>query len=286
MTSKMTLSVRDDRGRRLRFTMPPQRIVSLVPSDTYTLIKLGAATKLVGRTRYCIAPEPEVDRIEIVGGAKDASIARIIGLTPDLVVANQEDNSRADIEALEQAGLTVLLSFPQTVAAGLAHAERLAQLLPELQAETQPVLSAAQARLAAFTRGHVDPVRTFVPIWFEPVMTATRHTVLSDMLRLCGAQNVFADFPTASSAPSGRYPQVELSEIAARQPELVLLPDEPFPFSEQQAAVFRRLPQPEPQALLCPQVMFCDGKDLVWYGLRCIEALDRLSALVRGVRQS
>src|SRR5262245_61122288 len=92
---------RDDRGRALRWLEPPRRIVSLVPSDTYSLVRLGAKARLVGRTRYCIAPEGEVEDIPVVGGTKDADVDRIIALDPDLVVANQEENTKQDIERLE-----------------------------------------------------------------------------------------------------------------------------------------------------------------------------------------
>src|SRR6185436_17725885 len=101
----------------------------LVPSDTYSLIKLGARDRLVGRTRYCIAPEAVVQGIEIVGGTKDADVERIIELRPDVVIANQEEGSRRDIERLDAAGLKVLVSFPKRVAEGVAHLARLAVAL-------------------------------------------------------------------------------------------------------------------------------------------------------------
>jgi ABC-type Fe3+-hydroxamate transport system substrate-binding protein len=136
------------------------------------------------------------------------------------------------------------------------------------------------------------PVRTFVPIWMNPLMTANGDTFLSDVLDLVGAQNVFADrerrYPLAAdlgrAAPLSaervgdrdtRYPRVTLEEVQARQPELILLPDEPHAFTQSDAEVFRSLDVP---AAKTGRIVFCDGKDLMWYGARSLEGLDRLRA--------
>src|SRR5262245_53114953 len=110
------IKFQDDRQRRYVFPTPPARVVSLVPSDTYSVIRLGAKHKLVGRTRFCIAPKDDVDGIEIVGGTKDVDVDRVIALEPDLVIANQEENTRSQIERLDAAGIAVLVSFPKRFA--------------------------------------------------------------------------------------------------------------------------------------------------------------------------
>jgi ABC-type Fe3+-hydroxamate transport system substrate-binding protein len=303
------LRVRDDRGHVLVLPGPPARIVSLVPSDTYSLVRLGARDRLVGRTRYCVAPAGEVEGIEIVGGTKDAGVERIVEIAPDLVVANQEENSRCDIERLEAKGVPVLVSFPRRVAAGLAHLARLALALgldPARPAsggweETARALVAGayHAQKAAEAAVLSRPrVRAFVPIWMDPLMTVHGDTFISDVLALAGAENVFAErrrrYPLAAdlgdAAPlpaeragdrDVRYPRVTLEEVAALAPELILLPDEPHPFTEADAAVFRALDVP---AARRGQVVLCDGKDLMWYGARSVEGLGRLRALVDAAR--
>ncbi|MGE5048504.1 MAG: helical backbone metal receptor, partial [Deltaproteobacteria bacterium] len=115
------LRIYDDRQRELIFLRPPQRIVSLVPSDTLNVIALGAGERLVGRTRYCDAPSCEA----VVGGTKDVEVEAVARLSPDLILANQEENSRQHLEELAQLGLPVLVSFPKTVAEGLSHLARL-----------------------------------------------------------------------------------------------------------------------------------------------------------------
>jgi ABC-type Fe3+-hydroxamate transport system substrate-binding protein len=296
------IRVTDDRGVRLALRGPPERVVSLVPSDTYSLVRLGAKARLVGRTRYCVAPADEVRDLPVVGGTKDADVPAIIALAPDLVVANQEENTRADILALEAAGLSVLVSFPRTVADGLAHLARLARALGYGRGDepVHRVVAAAyhalkEAEAARLTR---SPVRVFMPIWMDPLMTIHASTFISDALALAGAENVFADrerrYPLAADFGSGtplpadrvagrdvRYPRITLAEVVTRAPELVLLPDEPHPFTEADAEVFRGLEIP---AARRGAVRFCDGKDVMWYGARTLEGLARLRALVDSAR--
>lgn len=287
--------------------MPPLRIVSLVPSDTYSLVRLGAKARLVGRTRYCVAPEGEVEDIAVVGGTKDADVDQIIALAPDLVVANQEENTKQDIDRLEAARLRVLVSFPKRVADGFAHLARLAVVLGhagdasgparDLVARAYRALHTASTRVEA-SPSSSPPVRVFVPIWMDPLMTVNGQTFISDVLAFVGAENVFADrerrYPLAAdlggAAPlpperlgerDVRYPRVTLDEVAARRPDLILLPDEPHLFTEADAEVFRSLDVPAAQR---GQVVFCDGKDLMWYGARSVSGLERIAAIIEAAR--
>lgn len=263
----------------------PKKIVSLVPSDTYTLFRLGAGARIVGRTVYCVEPAPEVAAIPVVGGTKNVDVAAVIALAPDLVVANREENRQKDIEALIEAGLPVLLSFPKTVHDGLEHCRALAARFPEIDATA--ALAEAEARYLALARRETRAVATFVPIWMDPLMTVHHDTFISDAIELAGGRNVFSDRPRRYplSADLGRreavdpgerdtrYPRVTHDEVLARAPALVLLPDEPHEFTEANAEVFRRL-------LPAAAVRFCDGKDLMWYGMRSLEGLDRVARLI------
>jgi ABC-type Fe3+-hydroxamate transport system substrate-binding protein len=278
------LRIVDDRRRELIFSRPPDRIVSLVPSDTLNVLALGRT--VVGRTRYCDAPS----EVPIVGGTKDVDVEAVVALQPDLVLANQEENSRVHLEQLAQRGLAVLISFPRTVAEGLAH---LARLVRVLAVDARDLLArglAAQHDAEVALRG-ASALRVFVPIWMDPLMTVNGQTFMSDALRLAGAANVFADrqrrfplaadlgqaIPTAAGTRDTRYPRVTLEEVVSRKPELILLPDEPHPFSEEDAEVFRKLP-------IGARVVLCGGRDLSWYGAQSVEGLPRLRALIDSLR--
>jgi ABC-type Fe3+-hydroxamate transport system substrate-binding protein len=281
------LRILDDRQRELIFLRPPRRIVSLVPSETGNVLALHAGERLVGRTRYCDAPPG----IALIGGTKDVEVDAVARLEPDLILANQEENSRAHLEALAQLGLPLLVSFPRTVADGLSHLARLAKVL---QVDARDLLrrgyAAVQEAQAALRKRR--PLRAFVPIWMDPLMTINGQTYMSDALRLGGGENVFADrqrmYPLAADLgqaiprPAGtrdtRYPRVTLEEMAQREPQIVLLPDEPHPFSAEDAEVFRRaLPSGT-------QVVRCGGRDFSWYGAQSVEGVPRLRALIDSLR--
>ena len=279
----------DDRQRTVYLPRTPRRIVSLVPSDTLTLALLGGLERLVGRTDYCVLPKA-VEAIPSVGGTKDASVEKILACAPELVVANQEENTRSTLEAVANAGVPVFIVFPKRVEDGLALVARYARLLGvERETTTVELLRSGYAALNA-ARGVERKVRRgFCPIWMDPLMTVNGDTYISDALGIAGLENVFATrkrlYPLAADlgklraldpdrvgARDTRYPRITEEELKAADPEVVLLPDEPHPFSSEDAAKFRAwLPRAE--------VRHVDGKALCWYGAFAIDALPQLSRL-------
>lgn len=292
------LKLRDDRNRELVFGSPPRRVVSLVPSDTLSVCALGRADALVGRTDYCVLPEHVVAGLPSVGGTKNTDVDAVAALEPDLILANQEENTKEHLETLAQRGFRVYVAFPKRVADGLGHLAKLARMLgasEDTGAKTLLKAGYDALRDAESVRAQQAPLRTFCPIWMDPLMTIHGATFISDMLDLAGAQNVFADrerrYPLAAdlgkreplvgdkvAGRDVRYPRVTLDEVRARCPELILLPDEPHPFSDADADVFRELRIPG-----C-RVARVDGKDLCWYGSRSVEGIGRMRALLASLR--
>jgi ABC-type Fe3+-hydroxamate transport system substrate-binding protein len=291
------IRLQDDMKRVVSFGVAPKRIVSLVPSDTYNVAALGCAGALVGRTDYCELPADVVAALPSVGGTKNPRVDAICDLSPDLVIANQEENTKGDLEALANRGVKLFIAFPKRAADGLAHLARLARILHvEREPAVRELLKRGYEviREAEQARAKLVPLRTFCPIWMDPLMTINGDTFISDMLDLAGAQNVFKDrlrrYPLAAdlgkAAPFSaekvadrdtRYPRVTMDEVVAHAPELVLLPDEPHPFTDEDASVFRALAIPAAQR---GAVVRTGGKDLCWYGARTIEGLPRLRGLV------
>ncbi|HEY0193110.1 MAG TPA: helical backbone metal receptor [Kofleriaceae bacterium] len=274
------LKLTDDLGRALTFGRPPQRVVSLVPSDTHSVIALGAVARLVGRTRWC--ESPEAAGVAVVGGTKDVDVEAVLALAPDLVIANQEENTRPALEALA-ARTKVLVSLPRRVDQGIAHLARLARILGVADQEPARALIKRGYELAKGPAEAAGP-RAFVPIWMDPLMTINADTFGSDVLAHAGIANAFGDrlrlYPLAAdlgkTAPQDaggrdvRYPRVTFDEVRARKPELVILPDEPHAFSADDEAVIQ-------QALPGVRVVRVLGKDLFWYGAWTIDALARLA---------
>jgi ABC-type Fe3+-hydroxamate transport system substrate-binding protein len=265
------IRVEDDAGREVELPRAAQRIVSLVPSLTEALFVLGCGESVVGVTRYCTEPAGKVERLERVGGTKNPDLARIRELQPNLVLLNAEENRREDFEALERAGLTTFVSFPHRARDVGGLLRRIGQLT-RTDACAARLAGELDDTLGEFVRADpLEPVRVFCPIWKNPWMSFNRETYAHDMLALAGGRNVCAD-------RAKRYCTIVLSEIAAAQPEIILLPDEPYVFTP------RVLPDLEPlrdtPAWRANRVHFIDGKELCWYGPRTAPALRHLRALL------
>ena len=282
--------VDDDRGRPLTFPRPPQRVVSLVPSDTFTVAALGCAGALVGRTDWCIAPEDVVAKLPSVGGTKDPRLDDICDLSPDLVIANQEENTRGDLEKLAQRGVRVYVGFPKRVADGLRHTAKLARIFGvDGDAAVRDLVKRGYdaVRDAEAHPPSVRP-RVFCPIWLDPLMTVNAETFVSDVLALAGAENVFAArarrYPLAADlrgAPAmdaegrdTRYPRVSWEEVAERAPDLAVLPDEPYAFTDEDEALFRAKLFTEREG----RVVRVRGQDVTWYGAWSVGAIARVRA--------
>lgn len=259
----------DDLGRQLELA-PPQRIVSLVPSVTELLCDLGAAERLVGVTRFCTEPAAVVAGLPRVGGTKTADCDAITALRPDLVVMNSEENERAHFTALEAAGQSIFVSYPTTVAAAARGIERLGRALGA-ERIAQQMAQRIDATLAALQGAAAPPVRVFCPIWRKPWMSFNADTYCHDLLASAGGEN-----PCAGAA--ARYPVVELEAIHAADPQVILLPDEPYPFAERHLESLAALHGTS--AWRAGRVHLVDGKALSWYGRRTVAGLEEFHRLL------
>lgn len=228
------------------------RVVSLLPSATETLLEWGV--DVVACTRFCDQPD-----LTHVGGTKDPDVPAIAALRPDLVVVDREENRREDAEALVAAGLRVHVMHVTS----LADVEpNLAALAAEVGVTSTPLdLDGADAEWTT----------AFVPIWRRPWMTINESTYGSSVLRHLGVRNVFGD------AVDG-YPTVTLDDAAARRPEVVLLPSEPYSFRQRHVDEVAA-------ALPSARILAIDGQDLFWWGSRTPLALRRLRATLRAGRR-
>ncbi|MBO9154189.1 helical backbone metal receptor [Chitinophaga sp. GCM10012297] len=242
----------DQTGRRVNIPSPPQRIVSLVPSQTELLYDLGA--DVAGITKFCIHPEEWFRTKTRVGGTKQVKFDVIASLQPDLIIANKEENEKEQVESLAK-DYPVWVSDIHTLDDALDMIVSLGDILARHHAAQQ---------LAQNIRGRFDllqPLKTAVPtayfIWRDPWMVAGGDTFIHQMLRACGLRNVFEDIP--------RYPSVSLPQLAASACKLVLLSSEPYPFKEKHIGEIREyLPDAD--------ILLVDGEMFSWYGSRLLHA--------------
>jgi ABC-type Fe3+-hydroxamate transport system substrate-binding protein len=249
----------------------PRRIVSLVPSLTEALFALGLGGRVVGVTDWCVHPAEAVAALPKLGGTKNPDLPAILALRPDLVIANQEENRRKDVERLGAAGIAVWVTYPRTVRDGAALLREIASLGASAEAirdVVEPVERALQAALAA--RGG-PRARVFCPIWRDPWMSVGPDTYAHDLLALCGGENVFG------GRSDRRYPRVRLAEVESAAPEVVLLPDEPYAFGPIDAAEIARLDIPASRE---GRIHLIDGTWVSWYGPRIRSALEGLRTLL------
>ncbi len=250
----------DGRGVRVALAGAPRRIVSLVPSTTETLFDLGLGDRVVGVTRFCVHPEAAT-ALPKVGGTKDVDPDRVRALAPDLIVGNCEENTREIFEALD--GVAPLWApLPRTVDDALADLLTLGALCGAVEAAAE-----WHARIVHHRRelraSLEAPTRVAWLIWRNPWMTISADTFLHTMLAEAGCHNVFADRPD-------RFPTVTPAEIAANDPDLVLLSSEPFPFQPRHAdelAALTGLPRQRFRA--------ADGELASWHGTRMALAFER-----------
>jgi ABC-type Fe3+-hydroxamate transport system substrate-binding protein len=265
------MRVVDARGRELFFSRAPGRIVSLVPSHTESLFALGAGERVVGATQYCVHPQEALRNVPRVGGTKNPSVERILSLRPDVVIANREENRRRDVERLEAAGIAVLVTYARSAVEAVADLRRLGQLtetLPAAEALAQEIEAALARSLA---RAGERRVRYLALIWKDPYMAVGPDTFAADLLASCGGHN-----PLPPGA-ARRYPRLDERALEALDPEVILLPTEPYPFEPADREPLRRL---RCAAARSDRIHVVEGELLSWYGPRMARALGYFSELL------
>ncbi|GAB4531655.1 MAG: helical backbone metal receptor [Anaerolineales bacterium] len=278
---------------------PPARVVSLVPSLTESLFDLGFGDSVVGVTDYCLYPADGVRGLPHLGGTKNPRIADIVALQPDLVLANREENTPATVKALQEAGLRVWVTFPKTVAEAMDVLWAFSRMYKRGSAVAKLQTLERVLDVVEETAAMRPPTSFFCPIWQESTadgrlwwMTFNRETYPHDLLTLLGGYNVFAgrqrrypleaDLGTAEPQPPGerdtRYPRVTVDEVRAAQPELILLPGEPYAFGLPDRDRLISL-LPDVPAVRDGRVYLVDGTLITWHGTRLGRALQELPPL-------
>jgi ABC-type Fe3+-hydroxamate transport system substrate-binding protein len=252
------MTVADDLGAAVPVTGAARRVVSLVPSLTEAIASADRAA-LVGATTWCTHPaDLDVARVR---GTKNPDVPVILDLRPDLVVANKEENRRRDVERLRAAGVPVWVTEITTVHEALASIRRL--FTAGLRWPVPAWLTEADREWG----GPPDAERgtVVIAVWRDPWMVVGRDTFTGDVVRHLGLRNLFGE--PGGEGHAGRYPHTTVAEIRRRRPDVVVLPDEPYPFS----------PADGPEEFAGQAVALVEGRLLTWYGpsLRGAKALLR-----------
>lgn len=243
----------DQTGRLVNVLGIPQRIISLVPSQSELLFDLGLTTEVTGITKFCIHPQEWFRTKQHVGGTKNLKLELIRSLKPDLIIANKEENEKAQVEELAQQ-FPVWISDIRT----FSDAKQMILVLGAITNryfEAVRILNKIDLAFDSLLRIDNEKKRFSVAylIWDKPMMVAGGNTFINSMLEMCGFTNVFAHLH--------RYPEVGSEQLLSAKPDLLFLSSEPFPFSDKHQKEFsERYPG--------IKVLGVDGELFSWYGSR------------------
>jgi ABC-type Fe3+-hydroxamate transport system substrate-binding protein len=244
----------DQVGRKIELTAPPRRIVSLVPSQTELLADLGLNEQVAGITKFCIHPEIWYRTKPRIGGTKQVKMDLVAQLSPDLVIANKEENVKEQVEELAN-------HYPVWIS-DVNNLDDAYQMIGQLGSITgtetaaQKMVTRIKGNFSGLTAENLHLKTTYL-IWRDPYMTVGGDTFINSMLELAGFRNLFEK--------QYRYPEVTIDELKEAGCELLLLSSEPFPFNEKHKRELQQL-------LPGTRIILVDGEMFSWYGSRLLYA--------------
>ena len=252
----------DQTGRRIFLNKAPSRIISLVPSQTELLFDLGLDEQVLGITKFCVHPDKWFRTKTRIGGTKQLNMEIIHQLQPDLVIANKEENVKEQIEELEK-HFPVWISNINNLDDAYEMIEQIG-LITEREKIADKIITSIKENFAQLPIPG-SRLQTVYLIWQKPFMTVGGDTFIYSILEAAGFKNMYAD--------KTRYPELTIEELQAKDPELILLSSEPFPFKQKHIDEMQlRLPD--------TKILLADGEMLSWYGSRLLKAPAYLKELL------
>ena len=243
----------DQLGRSIELYHPPQKIISLVPSQTELLFDLGLDKEVIGITKFCIHPEQWFRSKTRVGGTKQLNLELIRHLKPDLIIANKEENTQSQLELLMQE-FNVWISDIKTLHDAYFMIEQVG-LITSHPKEADLLTSQIADEFSKLKNISTASASYF--IWHEPLMSVGSDTFINHLMQHCGFTNVFKHLQ--------RYPEIKAEDLRKANPEFILLSSEPFPFKEKHITYYQQM---------CPhaKILLVDGELFSWYGSRLTKA--------------
>ena len=208
------ISVKDDSGNTVTVQQPARRVISLSPHSTELLFAAGGGDRVVGVVSYSDFPE-EAKKIQQVGSNRELDLERIIALKPDLIIVWRHGSSERQIDVVKKLGVPMFHSEPQHLESIADNVAKLGQLMGT-DAVAAPAAADLRRRIAALRTRYANRpvVRTFYQVWDKPLYTLNGQHIVSDALRLCGGENVFAKLSVTA-------PVVSVEGVLQENPEAI-----------------------------------------------------------------
>lgn len=284
-------SFTDQLNRKIDLPFTPKRIISLVPSQTELLYDLGLRDEVVGITKFCIHPNEWFKTKTRIGGTKKLDFEKIKALQPDLIIGNKEENDQSQIEELIKHYnvwmsdiVTLKDAFDMITRVGTIVNKREEAINLKLEIEQQfnsfIDVQSSRFKVQSFTISEQQTTnnkpltlnlkpKTIYLIWNEPIMAAGHNTFINEMLNICGFENIF-------TCQNSRYPETTEQQLKEKNPDIILLSSEPFPFKEKHMHRFQSI---------CPRakILLVDGEMFSWYGSRLKKTPAYLKKLIQSL---
>ena len=209
-------TVTDDFGRKVTVRFPPQRIVTLAPGPTAMLRAAGAGGQVIATIEYSGQPASE-SKLPKIGTADAIDLERLIALRPDVVIVWPDGNNAAQIATIQRLGIPIYRQEALTLD-GIGESIRRLGRLAGTRDVADREAEALQERLAALRKKYGSashPPTVLLQVWDRPLYTVGGRELLTDVLRVCGARNVFADLPE-------RAPAIGVESVIARNPDIII----------------------------------------------------------------
>ena len=253
------IALMDQIGQQVNLNGPAQRVVSIVPSQTELLYYFGLESQTIGITKFCIHPKEWFETKQRVGGTKNLNLDEIRALKPDLIIANKEENTKEEIEALQkefQVYTSDIYNVPDALGmikdvGVLCGKEQMAVDLIDNIQEGFSEIKKTKGKVAYF-------------IWKKPYMLVGQNNFIDSMIQNLGLTN---------AVEVDRYVEFTLNEVKLLKADYLFLSTEPFPFKESD--------KEELEKQLNTRVVIVDGEMFSWYGSRMLLMKDYFNQLIR-----
>lgn len=235
----------------------PKRIISLVPSQTELLFALGLEEEVVGITKFCVHPSDWFRKKTRIGGTKNVNYDLVKRLSPDLIIANKEENVKEQVEALQNIA-PVWTSDISNLYEAFDMIHEIGRLTDRQVRATEIVSQIKDGFEDLYQKlSSYEALSAIYLIWKHPYMSVGNDTFIHDMMQHCKLNNLLSD--------DLRYPQLSVEKIQSLCPDIILLSSEPFPFKEKHVTELQEL-------LPTCKIILVDGEMFSWYGSRMMHA--------------
>lgn len=258
------MKITDQTGQTIIIPSPVTKIISVVPSQTELLYDLGLNDEITGITKFCIHPNEWFKTKTRVGGTKTLNLELIKKLNPDIIIANKEENTEAQIK-------TLCRQFPVYISdiKNLADAYEMMEAVGNLTGKEEKVnLLISKIKNGFDELKPAKKINAAYLIWQQPYMAAGSDTFINDMMKRCGIINVLQN--------KQRYPETTIEELNTHNCKVLLLSSEPFPFKQKQADEIKA-------AGFKGKITLVDGEMFSWYGSRLLKAANYFKELIQSL---